>query len=111
VGLVSVYLDGRQLSLTLPTNIFGTELIVFARQLAIGSRNLRGVFDIPLSGQLDDIRLFSRSSLIDDAATLYRLGRGNLPLARRRRYTEQAAPAFRSAWAARNPVMIGGGLR
>jgi hypothetical protein len=110
MGVVSVYLDGRALSLTLAVNVPGTELIVFARQLAIGSRNLRGVFDIPLAGQLDDIRLFSRASLIDDAATLYCLGRGNLPLARRRRYTEQAAPAFRSAWAARRPTLIGGGL-
>jgi hypothetical protein len=111
MGAVSVYLDGRSLSLTFTSIQTSTEFIVLTRKLGIGSRNLRGVFDVPLAGQLDDLRLFSRASLIDDAATLYRLGRGNLPLARRRRYTEQAAPAFRSAWAARNPVMIGGGLR
>jgi len=40
---------------------------------------------------MDDVRIFSRGLAFGDARQLYQLGRGNMPMVRRRQYTEAAA--------------------
>ena len=40
---------------------------------------------------IDDVRIFSRGLAFADARQLYQLGRGNMPIVRKRRYTEEAA--------------------
>jgi hypothetical protein len=85
-GTPYIYLDGKPLTLTYTVNNLTNDTLNFVRPMAIGCRNLRGTFDVPLSGQLDDLRFFSRAASISDAMTLYQLGRGNLPVKRRRKY-------------------------
>ncbi len=58
--------------------------------------------------QLDDVRLYSRGLTEAEVRQLYQVGRGNMPLRRRRRYTEQAA-GFRAYWARNNSRLIGAG--
>lgn len=58
---------------------------------------------------LDDVRIY-RNLDINDGYALYRLGRGNMPIARRRRYTEQAAGGFQAYWARRQSQIIGAGV-
>jgi len=43
--------------------------------------------------QLDDFRIYTRPIAPDDARQLWQLGRGNMPMVRKRRYTEEAAAA------------------
>jgi hypothetical protein len=59
-------------------------------------------------GLVDDVRLFGPWLTVSDAIDIYRIGRGNMPLRRRRRYTEQAA-GFRAYWARNNSRLIGAG--
>jgi hypothetical protein len=47
-----------------------------------------------LLGQLDDIRIFRTALTAADARQLWQLGRGNMPMIRKRRYTEEAAAGF-----------------
>jgi hypothetical protein len=58
--------------------------------------------------QLDDIRIYSRALTVGEARQLYNVGRGNMPLRRRRRYTEQAG-GFKGYWANRQHL-IGSGV-
>jgi hypothetical protein len=62
-----------------------------------------------LLGQLDDIRIFRTALTAADARQLWQLGRGNMPMIRKRRYTEEAA-GFRAYWARRQSQLIGGGV-
>jgi hypothetical protein len=43
------------------------------------------------NGQIDDIRIYNRALTAGEVRQLYTLGRGNMPLRRRRRYAVQAA--------------------
>ena len=60
-------------------------------------------------GLVDDVRLFGPWFGVQDAIDIYRIGRGNMPLRRRRRYTEQAAAGFKGYWANRQQL-IGSGV-
>ena len=60
-------------------------------------------------GQFDDARLYSVGLDALDCMQLYRLGRGNMPMVRKRRYTEEAA-GFNAYWARRQSQLIGGGV-
>jgi hypothetical protein len=59
-------------------------------------------------GLVDDVRLFGPWFGVQDAIDIYRIGRGNMPLRRRRRYTEQAG-GFKGYWANRQHL-IGSGV-
>jgi len=61
------------------------------------------------SGQLDDIRIYNRALSAGEVRQLWQIGRGNMPLRRRRRYTEQAAGGFKGYWANRQHL-IGSGV-
>jgi hypothetical protein len=104
-----VFVDGRQLSTTVPTNLNSLATGNSTRTLTIGSQT--NGFTLPFGGQLDDFRLFRSPLSGGDARQLWQLGRGNMPIARRRRYTEQeAAAGFKAYWARRQSQLIGGGL-
>jgi hypothetical protein len=62
------------------------------------------------SGLLDDARIYRDPLSLSDVRQLYQLGRGNMPIARRRRYTEEAAGGFKAYWARRQTQLIGGGV-
>lgn len=67
-------------------------------------------FTTYFQGQFDDARLYLVGLDALDCMQLYRLGRGNMPIAQRRRYTEKAAAGFRAYWARRQSQLIGGGV-
>lgn len=58
--------------------------------------------------QMDDIRIYLRGLSFGEARQLWQIGRGNMPLRRRRRYTEQMA-GFKAYWARNNSRLIGAG--
>jgi hypothetical protein len=58
--------------------------------------------------QMDDIRIYLRGLSFGEARQLWQIGRGNMPLRRRRRYTEQAG-GFKGYWANRQHL-IGSGV-
>ena len=60
--------------------------------------------------QMDDFRIYTRPLVAGDARQLYQLGRGNMPMVRKRRYTEEAAAGFKAYWANRRSQLIGGGV-
>jgi len=62
------------------------------------------------AGQIDDVRAYNTAMTAADVRQLWRLGRGNMPIARKRRYTEEAAGAFKAYWARRQSQLIGGGV-
>jgi len=98
LGVAYLYFNGVQIDSQNPGAISGS---VF-RFGAEFSQNR--YFD----GQLDDIRIFRTALTAADARQLWQLGRGNMPIVRRRRYTEQAA--FKAYWARRQSQLIGGGV-
>jgi hypothetical protein len=59
--------------------------------------------------QIDDTRIYGRALSFGEARQLYTLGRGNMPLRRRRRYAGQAAGGFKGYWATRQHL-IGSGV-
>lgn len=59
--------------------------------------------------QIDDVRIYGRGLTAEEGMQIYRIGRGNMPLRRRRRYTEQAAGGFKAYWANRQHL-IGSGV-
>jgi hypothetical protein len=65
--------------------------------------------DALFAGQLDDIRIYNRALTAGEVSQLWQIGRGNMPLRRRRRYTQQAA-GFKAYWARRQSQLIGGGV-
>jgi hypothetical protein len=58
--------------------------------------------------QMDDIRIYLRGLSFGEARQLWQIGRGNMPLRPRRRYTEQAG-GFKGYWANRQHL-IGSGV-
>jgi hypothetical protein len=61
-------------------------------------------------GQLDDIRIYNRALTAGEVRQLYNVGRGNMPLRRRRRYAGQSTGGFKAHWARRQSQLIGGGV-
>ena len=99
-----IFIDGVQTNSASQT---GT--IVYAAQpLAIGTWYPGIGTGNQLNGQLDDIRIYSRALTAGEVRQLYNVGRGNMPLRRRRRYTEQAG-GFKGYWANRQHL-IGSGV-
>jgi hypothetical protein len=67
-----------------------------------------GGADNHFGGLIDDIRIYSRALTAGEVRQLWQIGRGNMPLRRRRRYTEQAA-GFKAYWARNRSSIIGAG--
>jgi hypothetical protein len=65
-------------------------------------------FGAQYPGLLDDFRIYSRALTAGEVRQLWQIGRGNMPLRRRRRYTEQAG-GFKGYWANRQHL-IGSGV-
>jgi hypothetical protein len=103
-----IYVDGVQLSTTVTTNLNALATGNSTRLLTIGTST--NGFLLPFGGQLDDIRLFRTPFSAADARQLWQLGRGNMPMIRKRRYAEQEAAAFKAYWARRQSQLIGGGV-
>jgi hypothetical protein len=104
-----IFVDGRQLSTTVEVNLNSLASGNSTRTLTLGSQS--NGFTLPFGGQLDDFRLFRSPLSAGDARQLWQLGRGNMPIARRRRYSEQeAAAGFKAYWARRQSQLIGGGV-
>ena len=104
-----VFVDGRQLSTTVTTNLNALATGNSTRTLTLGSQS--NGFTLPFGGQLDDFRLFRSPLSGGDARQLWQLGRGNMPMVRKRQYTEQeAAAGFKAYWARRQSQLIGGGV-
>ncbi len=101
---ISLFVDGRQVSTTTVLNsAIGSMLN--AIDTTIGAVTTNQFF---LAGQIDDIRIYNRALTAGEVRQLYNVGRGNMPLRRRRRYTEQAA-GFKGYWANRQHL-IGSGV-
>jgi hypothetical protein len=82
--------------------------IANSQSLLIGGR---AVFnDLFVDAQMDDIRIFRTALIAADARQLWQLGRGNMPMVRKRRHTEEAAAGFKAYWARRQSQIIGGGV-
>jgi hypothetical protein len=77
-----------------------------SRQLNLGRF---GAFGSHSPVQIDDVRLYSRGLTDGEIRQLYQIGRGNMPLRRRRRGVEQAAGGFKAYWARNNSRLIGAG--
>jgi hypothetical protein len=77
--------------------------------LTFGMNNPVNSASQDLDGQLDDIRIYNRALTAGEVSELWQIGRGNMPLRRRRRYTQQAA-GFKAYWARRQSQLIGGGV-
>jgi hypothetical protein len=103
-----IFVDGKQLSTTVTTNLNALSTGDSTRVLTIGSQT--NGFTLPFGGQLDDFRMFRSPFSAADARQLWQLGRGNMPIVRKRRYTEEAAAGFKAYWARRQSQLIGGGV-
>ena len=103
-----IFVDGRQLTSTVQVNLNALSTGDSTNVLTIGA--LPTSFVLPFGGQLDDFRLFRSPLSAGDARQLWQLGRGNMPMVRKRRYTEEAAAGFKAYWARRQTQLIGGGL-
>jgi hypothetical protein len=99
-----IYLNGTERTLsfvgTIPS-VTGT----FTEPMRLGARvGLTSFSD----GQVDDIRIYNRALTATEVSQLWQIGRGNMPLRRRRRYAEQAS-GFKAYWANRQHL-IGSGV-
>jgi hypothetical protein len=103
----------------------GTTVTAFVNGASIGSAsfsgtiaastttlNLGGVSGLQrtIDGLADDWRLYLRALTAADVRQLWQLGRGNMLIVRKRRYTEEAAAGFKAYWANRRSQLIGGGV-
>ncbi len=98
-GNFSVYFDGV---LQTTTGAGSFSVTTNTSSITLNAANNR------LNGQLDDIRIYNRALTAGEVRQLWQIGRGNMPLRRRRRYAEQAA-GFRAYWARNNSRLIGAG--
>ncbi|MFM2013121.1 MAG: hypothetical protein RLZZ396_1905 [Planctomycetota bacterium] len=109
-GIISLFLNGGE-----QTNISANFTGTFASPFTTNSSWSIGAFNPAsggsgfLLGQLDDIRVFNRALTPSEVRQLWQIGRGNMPLRRRRRYTEQAAGGFKGYWTNRQHL-IGSGV-
>jgi hypothetical protein len=97
----TIYVDGVQG--TTDTTTYTVEPI---NRMAIGALVRTTVSSH--NGIVDDVRIYNRALTASDARQLTQIGRGNMPLRRRRRYTEQAA-GFKAYWARNRSSIIGAG--
>jgi hypothetical protein len=102
-----VFVDGRQLTTSVQTNLNALSTGDSTNVLTVGA--LPTSFTLLFGGQLDDIRLFRSPFSAGDARQLWQVGRGNMPMIRKRRYTEEAT-GFKAYWARRQSQLIGGGV-
>jgi hypothetical protein len=77
-------------------------------QISIGALNRAGSLSNHSVSQQDDIRIYNRALTLGELRQLYQIGRGNMPIRRRRRYTEETA-GFKAYWARNNSRLIGAG--
>jgi hypothetical protein len=104
---VALYVEGLpRATTTIENNLTGT--ILNSQALNIAARTASN--DGYINGQLDDIRIFRTALTAADVRQLWQVGRGNMPMVRKRRYTEQAAAGFKAYWARRQSQLIGGGV-
>jgi hypothetical protein len=95
--------NGASVSNGTPTAGNGTAPVQIGRR-ATGTEKI-------WDGQIDDVRIFRSVLTAGDIRQLWQLGRGNMPMVRKRRYTEQeAAAGFKAYLARRQSQLIGGGL-
>jgi hypothetical protein len=104
---VRLYADGLSRASTIGENTL-TGTIATSQSLTIAARP--GNSDAFANCQMDDIRIFRSVLTAADARQLWQLGRGNMPIVRIRRYTEEAAGGFKAYWARRQSQLIGGGV-
>jgi hypothetical protein len=104
----AIYVDGLASSVTVATNLNALATGNATRLFNLGSGPATSGFILPFGGQLDDIRLYNRALTAGEVRQLYQVGRGNMPLRRRRRHTNQAG-GFRAYWARNNSRLIGAG--
>jgi hypothetical protein len=69
-----VFVDGRQLSTTVATNLNALATGNSTRTLTLGSHS--NGFTLPFGGQLDDIRIYNRALTPSEIQLLYTGGRG-----------------------------------
>jgi hypothetical protein len=69
-----------------------------------------GSFGAFAACQVDDVRIFRGGLTALDIRQLWQLGRGNMPMVRKRRYKEQEAAGFKAYWTRRQSQLIGGGV-
>jgi hypothetical protein len=100
---VALYWNG---SLLTATNITGVGSIT-PTGINLGRRT--GAATGSVDGQLDDLRIYNRALTAGEVSQLWQIGRGNMPLRRRRRYAGQAAGGFKGYWARNNSRLIGAG--
>ena len=103
---VAIYVDGLSRATTTVENTL-TGTILNSQALNIAARTASN--DGYINGQLDDIRFYNRFLTASEVRQLWQLGRGNMPMVRKRRYTEEAA-GFKAYWARRQTQLIGGGV-
>jgi len=103
-GAGQFYLNGLPFS----TSVVGTPAITGTNDAKYLYSNSPGYGNFT-PGQADDIRIFRSVLTAADFREIYQLGRGNMPMLRRRRYTEEAA-GFKAYWARRQSQLIGGGV-
>jgi hypothetical protein len=104
---VKFYADGTTLATTTTENTL-TGTIVTTQPLTFGGRP--ALSDGFANAQMDDFRFYRRVLTPGYVRQLWQLGRGNMPMVRKRRYTEQAAAGFKAYWARRQSQLIGGGV-
>jgi hypothetical protein len=104
-GLVaSCYQNARLVATITRTNGFGNN--PSSRTVIGRSGEFNNYY---FDGQIDDVRIYNRALTAGEVSELYNVGRGNMPLRRRRRYAGQAA-GFKAYWARRQSQLIGGGV-
>ena len=99
---VRVYVDGME-STSGEQSVAGTYTLN-----QIGAYSTLTLIQYWWDGQLDDIRIYNRALTATEVRQLWQIGRGNMPLRRSRRYTEQAA-GFKAYWGNRQHL-IGSGV-
>ena len=104
---VAIYADGLPRATTTVENTL-TGTILNSQSLNVAARTASN--DGYINGQLDDIRFYNRFLTASEVRQLWQLGRGNMPMVRKRRYSEQEAAGFRAYWARRQSQLIGGNV-
>jgi hypothetical protein len=104
-----IFVDGKQLSTTVQTNLNALSTGDSTRSLTIASQT--NGFTFPFGGQIAEFAIWNRMTTTSEIRTLYRIGPGWFGKRESRfpGYAEQAA-AFKAYWARRQSQLIGGGV-
>jgi hypothetical protein len=102
-----IFVDGKQLSTTVQTNLNALSTGDSTRSLTIASQT--NGFTFPFGGQLDDFIIFNTALTASEVREIYRLGRG-YGVFPEPDFDEGFAAAFQAYWARRQSQLIGGGL-